>query len=54
MFLGPSSYRPNVSRASVHKWRKRCSDGKVSTNDNERVGRPTLTDERALMSVRET
>ena len=33
------------------KWHKRFTESKVSTkdNDNERVDRPTLTDERALM-----
>ena len=50
MFLDSSSSRPSVSRALVCKWHKQFSDSKVSTKDNERVaiGRPTLTDERAL------
>ena len=37
----------------VHKWHKRFTDSKVSTKDNERVGRPSLTDEKAFTLVRE-
>ena len=35
------------------KWHKRFSDSKILTKHNERVCRPTLTDERALKLVRE-
>ena len=35
----------------VYKWHKRFSDGR--DKDNERVGRPTLADERALKLVME-
>ena len=50
---GSSSCRPSVSRALVHMWHKRFTDSNVSTKHNESVGRPTLTDERALTLVRE-
>ena len=53
MFLDSFSCPPSVSRALVYKWHKRFSVGSVSTKDNERVGRRSLTDERALTLVRE-
>ena len=40
---------PSVSRVLVCMWHKRFSDCRY----NERVGRPILTDERALSLVRE-
>ena len=53
LFLDLSFCRPTVSRALVHKWHNRFSDGRISTKDNERVGKPTLIDEWALALVRE-
>ena len=51
-FLESSACRPSVSRALVYKWHKRFDDGRVSTKDNERVGRPAIADEKALTLVR--
>ena len=48
-----SFFRLSVSRALVHKWHTRFSDSNVSTKDNLRVGRPTLSEEMTLTLVRE-
>ena len=51
--LGDTQGKENVFKVVVYKWAKRFNEGRENLQDNERLGRPSVIDCKAIEEVRQ-